>query len=42
MVVSTENRDSLLDIEETDVVEVSARITGNGSDPIAFSRMNLQ
>lgn len=39
MVVSTENRGALPDIEDDAVVEVSARITRHGAEPIAFGRM---
>lgn len=39
MVVSTENRGALPDLADDAVVEVSARITRHGAEPIAFGRM---
>lgn len=39
MVVSTENRGALPDLPADCIVEVSARITKNGAEPIAFGHM---
>lgn len=39
MVVSTENRGALPDMEDEAIVEVSARMTRHGAQPIAFGKM---
>ena len=39
MVVSTENRGAMPDLPADAIVEVSARITRNGAEPIAFGHM---
>ncbi|MDD6230150.1 MAG: 6-phospho-beta-glucosidase [Lactimicrobium massiliense] len=39
MVVSTENKGALVDLDPQAIVEVSARITRHGAEPIAFGRM---